>query len=442
MLEKLKECVIKKIDKVEASKRYVMHILYIHQYFTAPSGSSGTRSYEFARRWVQAGNEVTIITSTAQLSAKELENSEKVKKGVRRLKLNGIDVLVLEVSYHQTMGYVRRGWSLLQFLLRASFLLLQLKGVDVVYATSTPITVAVPALIKRVFSRTPFIFEVRDLWPEGLIALGVVKNKVAIFLLNVFEKHIYLKSSGIVALSPAMKAKIDVVSQEPSKTITVPNCADIELFKPLSKDQKHSIRKQLGWDGKFVIVHTGAMGKINGLDRIINTAEHLRNQQELLFVLLGEGSKKAMLTKLVEDRRLNNVEFINRMPKSELAKILPAADVGLVSVTTVEHMLDNSANKFFDYLACGLPVLLNYGGWQKAVLDKHNVGLGCRNFNDAEFVDNILTLLRDTRLCEVMGQNARVLAENEFNRNILAQKVLHHLLKSTGCMDRDGGREQ
>lgn len=404
-----------------------MHIAYIHQYFTTPSGSTGTRSYEFARRWVQADFKVTIITSIAQLSEEELKQAKSIRKGVKQLNIEGIKIIVLEILYHQTMGRIWRIWSFLRFLWRATFVLVHLKNVDIVFATSTPLTVAVPALVNRFCKGIPFIFEVRDLQPRGIIAHGIVKNKLIIRFLRWFEKLTYFKSAGVVALSADMKGDIDKITKKPAKTIVATNCSDVDLFKPLKGQEKQKIRAELGWEDKFVIVHAGVMGKVNGLYRIVEVASRIKDHREICFVFVGEGKEKPALEKMVKDLRLNNVLFIDSMPKSELAKVLPAADVGLVSIDRMPHMQYNSANKLFDYFACGLPVLLNYGGWQKELLDKHHAGLGCDIFNEDEFVENILTLGKDANLRKTMGQNARNLAENEFNRDILAQKVLDHI---------------
>jgi glycosyltransferase involved in cell wall biosynthesis len=403
-----------------------MHIAYIHQYFTTPSGSTGTRSYEFARRWVKAGHRVTVITSVAQLK-EELNQAKKIRRGIKQLHIEGIEILALEIPYHQTMGRVRRLWSFLQFLWRASLVVIRLKNIDIVFATSTPLTVAVPALVNRFCRGIPFIFEVRDLQPRGIIAHGIVKNKLIIKALRWFEKLTYFKSAGIVALSIDMKGYIDKVTKDSAKTITVPNCSDNELFKPLKGQERQKTRAQLGGEDKFIIAHAGIMGKVNGLYRVIETASRIQDHREICFVLIGEGKEKPRLEQMVKNLKLNNIKFMEPLPKVELSRVLPAADVGMVSIDRMPHMQFNSANKFFDALACGLPVLLNYGGWQKEVLDKYNAGLGCDILNEDEFSENILTLLKDPNLRQTMGQNARRLAENEFDRDILAQKVLDHI---------------
>jgi glycosyltransferase involved in cell wall biosynthesis len=181
------------------------------------------------------------------------------------------------------------------------------------------------------------------------------------------------------------------------------------------------------WSDRFVIIHAGAMGRVNGLDRVVRCAEQLKESPDILFLFLGDGSERPVLEKMVTERNLSNVQFISTATKSELLGILPAADIGLVSVSAFDHMMDNCANKFFDYLACGLPVLLNYGGWKKEVLDKYSAGLGCDRFEEDQFIDNIRRLRSDRQLRKEMGINARVLAEQKFSRDLLALQVLDFL---------------
>ena len=406
-----------------------MNLAYIHQFFSTPQGKSGTRSYEFARRWVKAGNQVTVITSNAVLTEHELKESKHITKNIVQFNIEGIQVIVLNVAYSQKMGNARRLWAFLNFFWHASIALARLKDIDIVFATSTPLTVALPALALKFLRGTPFVFEVRDLQPRGYIKWNVLRNRFAIKLALWFERFVYTKTEGVVALSTDMKGYIDRVTEEPEKAITVMNCSDIDLFKPLNEKEKQEIRNKFGWHNKFIIIHTGAMGKVNGLHRVVETANRIKTDQKICFVLIGDGKEKPRIEKMVADQSLNNVLFMKLMPKVELAPILAAADAGLVSIDRMPHMQFNSANKFFDYLACGLPVLLNYGGWQREVLNKHNAGLGCDIFDDDEFIKNIMTLYKNPSLCKIMGQNARKLAENEFNRDILAQKVLDFVSK-------------
>jgi glycosyltransferase involved in cell wall biosynthesis len=404
-----------------------MHIAYIHQYFTTRFGSSGTRSYEFARRWVRAGHHVTVITSAAQLQKEELSRAKNIKRGLKKLCVEGIEVLAMEIPYHQSMDYSRRAWSFLRFLTKSTFILARLKNVDIAYATSTPLTVTVPVLVNKFCRAIPYIFEVRDLQPRGVIAHGYIKNYFAKKFLFWLEKLTYDQAVGIVALTTDMKDYIDRVTKKPAKTITVPNCSDNDIFKPLKDTEKQKVRAELGWENKFIVIHAGAMGKVNGLYRIVEVASRVQGHHEICFIFIGEGREKPRLEQLVKNLKLNNVIFMNPLPKSDLAKVLPAADVGLVSIDKMPHMQFNCANKFFDTLACGMPVLINYAGWQKEVLDKYHAGLGCNIFDDNEFIENLLALAKDPAMRHKMGQNARKLAESAYDRDVLATKVLDYI---------------
>ncbi len=402
-----------------------MHIVYLHQYFATPKGKTGTRSYEFAKRWVRAGIDVTVITSPAQLSEEELAETVRVNKTIRRLTIDGIEVLIVEAAYHQTMSYSARIKSFLKFSISATRTLLKMKDVDLIYATSTPLTIALPAIAKYKLNKVPFIFEVRDLWPLVPIALGIIKNPIMKKMLFGFERYVYKNAKGIVALSPDMKRYIDKITNLSNKTIVSPNCADVDLFVPLSDDERNEVRKRLGWENKFVVVHSGAIGKVNGLYRVIEQAEILQAEfgDKIIFVLIGEGKEKQRLVELVKCKGVNNVIFMNPVAKRELAKLLGGADVGLVSIDKVTELQYNSANKFFDYLAAGLPVVLNYGGWQKEILHRHNAGFGVDNFDEEKFIENVITLYNDGQLRKMMGCNARKLAEREYNRDVIAEQV-------------------
>jgi len=400
------------------------HIVYLHQYFATRAGVTGTRSYEFARRWVQAGHRVTVITSCAQLSAAEVAGARAAGPFVKELLVDGIRILALDLAYHQTMGYLRRIWSFCAFSLLASALLLGLRDVQIVYATSTPLTIVLPALISRLIRKIPYVFEVRDLWPELPVAIGAIRSRPVAAALRWLERCAYRRAIGIVALSPDMQAGIDRIAGHPQKTVVVPNCADNDIFCPRAPHEVAQVRRRLGWDDRFVLIHAGAMGRINALDRVLWLADRLRHEPRVLFVLLGYGSEMPRLQRAAAERQLGNVSFLAALPKQELAHVLAAAQAGLVSVAKVAQLEYNSANKFFDYLACGLPVLLNYGGWQKQVLEQYQAGLGCDNFDDHQCLQNILRLLQDENLRLAMGRNARALSELRFDRNQLAGQAL------------------
>ena len=403
-----------------------MHILYLHQYFATPSGRTGTRSYEFARRWVAAGHRVTVVTSVAQLVEKDFPSSRG--RIVTRFTVDGVKVIALNVPYSQTMGFISRGLSFLAFMLLSSWFVTFEKGVDVVYATSTPLTVGVPAILARWLRGRRYVFEVRDLWPAVPIAMGVMRSRVLAGLLRFVERTIYRWSDAVVALSPGMVDQVRSAAPRNMRIEMVPNCADTDLFHPGS--DCGGVREKRGWQGRFVCLHAGAMGRVNGLDSVVRAAEHFRDDPTFLFVLLGEGKEKESL-KLMRDRLgLDNLQIVDGVPKHELPAILAASDLCLMTVAPVPILEHNSANKFFDYLSAGKPVVLNYGGWQRDVRESAEAGGGCAMGADQAFLANLASLDADQARRTAMGNNARKLAVERFNRDLLAAKALSVIVGS------------
>jgi len=403
-----------------------MHILYIHQHFATPAGSTGTRSYEFARRWVKAGHKVTLIAGHYDIGGLQVSGALYQKQNIE-----GINVVVVGTKYSNKQSYLRRITSFLSFCLLSIYAGLRTKGVDVIYASSTPLTVGITAMVIKWAKHIPFIFEVRDQWPEIPIELNIITNRILIKILLWLEKTIYRNCSSIIALSPGQADGIRAVLTPDShnrglteeKPITViPNSCDIDMFRP--DIDGSTIRQRMGWEDKLVLLHTGAMGKVNGLDFVINAAERLKDHSNIIFVLIGDGKQKPSLESRVKKLGLTNVEILSSVPKRELSDLYAAADIGLVIIGNFPIIEHNSANKFFDSLSAGKPVLLNYSGWQRKILEDNEAGFGCTLCNLDQFVEKVLHLNSHRQQIEQMGQNARRVAVEKFNRDQLAKQTL------------------
>ncbi len=403
-----------------------MHILYIHQHFATPAGSTGTRSYEFARRWVRAGHKVTLIAGHYDIGGLQVDKALYQKQNIE-----GINVVVVGTKYSNKQSHLRRITSFLSFCLLSIYAGLRTKGVDVIYASSTPLTVGIPAMVIKWAKHIPFVFEVRDQWPEIPIELNIITNRILIKILLWLEKTIYRNCSSIIALSPGQADGIRKVLTPDSrnrglteeKPITViPNSCDIDLFRP--DIDGSAIRQRKGWGDKLVLLHTGAMGKVNGLDFVINAAERLKEHSDIMFVLIGDGKQKPFLESMVKELALTNVEILSSVPKRELSDFYAAANIGLVIIGNFPIIEHNSANKFFDSLSAGKPVLLNYSGWQRKILEENAAGFGCDLCNLDQFVEKVLHLNSHRKQIEQMGQNARRVAVEKFNRDQLAKQAL------------------
>lgn len=391
-----------------------MHILYIHQYFATPRGTTGTRSYEFARRWVKAGHKVTVITGHYDIGG--LEYSKKPQY------IEGIKVVLVGTRYSNKQSFFRRLFSFLSFVILSSCAGLRVKDIDVIYATSTPLTVGIPAMIIKFLRRKPFVFEVRDQWPEIPIELGIIRNRILIGILLRLEKRIYRSAAAIVALSPGMAEGIRSVLDCDKRIKVIPNSCDTDLFDP--RIDGSEIRERYGWSDKFVFLHVGAMGRANGLDFVIDVANELRDNSQILFVLIGEGSEKSRLQTKIQQNRLSNMQVLDSIAKAELPTVFAACDASMVIFADYPILEHNSANKFFDSLSAGKPVLLNYSGWQRDILELNKAGLGCSLCNVDEFVEKARHLWEHRDEASSMGRCARKVAEDQFDRDKLAEAAL------------------
>ena len=392
-----------------------MRVTYLHQYFATPEGSTGTRSYELARRLVARGHDVTVVTSNAQLP--ELQDA----RGVVRTTVDGIRLVVIPVAYANEMGYRARIGAFLRFAVRASVEAARLRA-DVVLASSTPLTIALPGLVARVVRRAPMVFEVRDLWPELPIAVGALRNPLAIRAARAVEWIAYHGAAHVIALSPGMA---DGVAQRgiPRARITViPNGCDLAAFAvgPEAGDA-YRAESTLA-PGAPLIVYAGALGAVNGVEWLADVAAELRPlQPDARFLVVGRGAGRDALLERARERAVLDVTLRVLPPirKREMPALLAAATIATSLFQPIPEMEANSANKFFDALAAGRPVAINYGGWHRMLLTESGAGVALATEPGAA-AEQLAAFLADTRGLAKAGAAARRLAETRFDRDALA----------------------
>ena len=401
-----------------------MHIVYIHQYFASRKGRTGTRSYEFGRYLVGQGHRVTMITSG--LANAEFPAPEGKPYG--RYEVDGIDVVAVPAGYNDPhvgtgLGGLQRMRQFYQFAHVASRVGKTLDKPDVVFATHTPLTVGLAGLSLRRHFDVPLVFEVRDLWPEALVNVGALKNPAAIWWLRRMARKIYREADHIVALSPGMKAGIVRTGIASEKVTVIPNASDLDLFRP-DVDGAAS-RTRLGLGNRFAAIYFGAMGLANGLDYVIEAARILseRKQNHIVLVLHGGGGKRDELKALARQYKLENVVFSDLVPdKEEVARIVAGCDVAMTIYRAAkEHTW--SPNKMFDALAAGKPVLINVGGWLGETIENNGCGRSLDPHRPEALAETLVELAGKPALCAEMGRNARALAEREFDRHLLAQRL-------------------
>ncbi len=395
-----------------------MKLLYVQQYFATKESASSTRSYELATRFKKVGWQVDVITTNAWLAPSVIE---KTKNG--KLDVEGVNVHISGIKYRHKTSHPRRIVAWLFFLVWATVKGVFMDRPDVVYASSSPLTVVVPGIIVSLWHRSPMVFEVRDVWPDQVEDLGILKNKLLLAISHFGAKTGYKHAKITVALSPGLKDRIITHGIESEKVKVIPNCSDTHMFSP--KLSGNEFRKKYGLENKTVVMYTGAIGYTIGLGYVVDTAKFLQKQdKDVKFVFIGDGIEKKDLQKKTEKLGLDSILFLDPEPKKNMPDIVAAADITVMSVCNNKTMWMNSANKFFDYLAAGKPVLLNYGGWQKDALDEYEAGAAA-DHNDPEDLGRlILKLKNDPELMKKMGKNARKLAEEKFDRTLLMNKLI------------------
>ncbi len=398
-----------------------MKVLYLHQYFVEPtSNAGGTRSYEMARRLIEAGHQVTLLTSSALLVPDWAPTS-----GWHTRDVDGIRVEVLHVPYSNEMSFSRRIRAFLEFALGTAWRVIKVKA-DVVFATSTPLTIAIPGIAAKVWHRIPMVFEVRDLWPELPIAVGALKNPLFRAAALALEWFAYHASAHIVALSPGMAEGVVRRGISQAHVSIIPNACDVELFDvPKSRGEAIRQKLELAFD-QPLILYAGTFGLINGVGYLVDVAAAMRSiAPDVRFLLVGSGAELELVTRQAEALGVlnHNVWIWPPIPKVEMPNLLSAATVATSVFLPLKPMWNNSANKFFDALASATPVAINYGGWQADLLKESGAGIVLPPDDPVRAAELLSGFVYDRERLARAAAASRQLARTEFARDLLGQKL-------------------
>jgi glycosyltransferase involved in cell wall biosynthesis len=275
--------------------------------------------------------------------------------------------------------------------------------------------------------RKPFVFEVRDLWPELPKAMGVITNPLILMPLGWLEWLAYRTADGCIGLSPGIVKGIQSRAPAERRVVLVPNGCDLEFFSPGIEGGAAFERES---KNELVAVFTGAHGLANGLDAVVDVATELekRGRKDIKIALIGDGMEKSRLRALSEERALGNIAFVDPVPKTKLREMLSDADVGLMILANVPAFYyGTSPNKFFDYIAMGMPVLNNYPGWLADMIGEANIGIAVEPDNIAQFADALIFLAENPTERMEMGVRARQFAEENFGRKHLGDIFVEEL---------------
>lgn len=387
-----------------------MKILYLHQYFLTPEQGGAIRSYYLAKSLADKGYQVEMITS---------HNEKKDKTEI----VDGITVHYISVYYDNSLGFIGRVYSFLKFVSRSYKKALSIQNIDLCYATSTPLTIGlVPLRLKKKF-QIPYYFEVRDLWPEAPIQMGVIKNYFLKSFLRSMEKRIYKNAQKIIALSPGIRDGIEKLA--PEKPIYVlPNISDCDFFHPEPKDAV--LEKKFEVKNKFVVTYFGAIGKVNQLEYMIDAVRQCKEDglNQVHFLIVGKGSELCRIKSLAKKFQLDNLGFYDFTDKAGLKKILNVTDATYISFADKPILETNSPNKFFDAIASGKLCVVNSKGWIREMIEQEQCGFYADPHNPSDFTAKIKAFISDKSRLMLYQTNARKLSENYFSRELQTEKFL------------------
>jgi len=384
-------------------------------------GSGGTRSYDISKYMVRAGHQVSIITGIYDISG--LSPLAWYKFFHEEL-IDGIEVIVCNVPYSNKFGAIKRYWAFLWFAVLATIAAVRVKKPNIVFATSTPLTVGIPGYIAAKLKKVPFVFEVRDIWPESFIQSGWVTGKeFSIKIMAKLEAFLYRKAKKILLVSKGFKESLLKRGIPSQKLKTIPLGADGSMFNNVRPD--YNFIDKFGLRDKTVAVFIGAHGKANGLDYVVKAAEFSKNRPDIVYVLIGEGSEKERLKRLAQSDGLENIIFVDSIPKEKLQGILAVCQVGLM---ILKHNKGGYRpvlpNKIFDYMFAGIPSIVNFTGPTLDMLTEDSSGVFADGTNPKELADRLIFFADNREKAEQMGQNARKAALEKYDRKIIANQLM------------------
>ena len=387
-----------------------MHVLLIHQAFVSPDNAGGTRHYELARRFVDGGQQFSIVASDlSYLSGQKCEADERFQD------FDGVKVQRAWTYPALHRSFVWRVVSFLSFMVTSVWAALKVKNVDLVIGTSPPIFQAVSAWVVSVVKWRPFLLEIRDLWPEFAVDMGVLKNPVLIWLARRLERFLYARANHMLVNSPAYRDYLIRLGIPAAKISFIANGVDPDMFHV--EETAGGLRDEFQLQHKFIVTYAGAMGMANNLEVVLEAATLLNDIPDVHFLMVGDGKDRPKLQELAKQMNVRNVTFTGSRPKSKMPSILAESDVCLAVLRDIPMFKTTYPNKVFDYMAAARPVVLAIDGVIRHVIEAAQGGIPVPPGNPQAMADAVRTLYSNRTRSKQMGKQARDYVIKFFDRN-------------------------
>lgn len=406
-----------------------MKILYISQYFPPEIGAPSARVYELARHWNKMGHEVKVLTAFPNHPTGVIPEEYRGEI-FRRESVDGIEVIRTWVLATPNKGFAKRIINYLSFPISAVLLgTPMIDACDVIIATSPQFFVAAAGYIVSRFKKRTFIFEVRDLWPDSIEAVGAMSNRSVLRVLRSIEEFLYRRADKIIAVADSTRDILSRRGVPQSKIYIIPNGADINLFRPGPK-QNH-IREKYGiTDNEFIVSYVGTHGMAHGLETVLDAALHFQDDSHIKFLFVGEGAEKEKLIKIAKTYALSNAIFVDQQPKELIPYFYQASDLCLVPLIDRPLFSAVIPSKMFEIMSCSRPVVLSARGESRALLERANAGIAIEPESSTQLIDAVSRLYKNSDLANSLGSNGRAFIEEYYSREKMATNYIEVLSSS------------
>lgn len=399
-----------------------IHILYISQYFPPEMGAPSARVYELSRRWVEKGAEVTVLTAFPNHPTGVIHPEYRGKKYLEEKK-DGIRLVRTYIYAAPNKGFLRRSLSYFSFLCSAIIQGTAKVGKpDIIIATSPQFFVGIAGYIISRFKNTPFVFEVRDLWPESIVQLGLLRNKLLIRFLEYIEIFLYRKAKHIIGVADSTIDILTSRSISRDKISIIKNGVDLDLFNNSIEQEKAKIKHN--FQDKFVVSYIGTLGLSHALDTVLESAKLLKDKVQLVFLLVGEGAEKENLKEQVQRANLANIIFQDQINKQQLPEYYALSDLVLVTLRALPLFEKVIPSKLFEIMAMARPIVLSVSGEARKLVEKADAGIFVQPENAIELAEKIMYLKQNPEKRQRLGINGKHYVKQHFDRNKLADNYL------------------
>lgn len=402
-----------------------MRIVFCSHYYPPEVNAPASRTSEHCRAWAKAGHEVTVITCAPN------HPGGKVYPGYRnRLyqteTLDGVRIVRVWTFLAANEGFLLRTLNYLSFMLSACLALARLPRPDVIVSTSPQFFCGLVGFFARALRGVPWVLEIRDLWPESIVAVGVMRKGAMVRMLERLETLAYRRADRLVPVTDSFVAHIAERCGGPRKISVIKNGVDLGLF---IKDERAAaaVKRTLGFESRFVAAYVGTHGMAHGLETILDAAERLKDDPRIAFLMAGDGAERARLVDLASRRGLDNVRILGQRPKADMPGIWGAADVSLILLRRSDSFKKVIPSKMFEAMAMQRPIILGVEGEARDLLDAAGAGIAITPESAEELAAAVVRLAEDPALAARLGAQGAAHVRQHFDRAKLAARYLQLL---------------